>query len=556
MNPQAGLAEPVDGAEKAKVSACEACYQKKVKCDRGPPSADNTTPPCSRCKKKNIDCESRTRRRGRPFTTDVSSSSSNVKSEGSSKTKSERSHKTKSSSSRKVRSVSSKPRDRKKSTASPSTPVRFPASRRVAGWRSCEAFLAQADSEAQYKAVGNLLSTMKEMGSVANPDWLQWVCRGMINMALHDKSMGLLHAATTLAVSAGFAIDASYMEMKPEKERDYRSLITSRMYSVMGLLSPSPLHGAPFRGNTFDPAVDSVRDGPYNCGYLLQMDYGKRVIMPDALYQNLFGTQKEMTKMMAESPGMIKFWYPIVNAIGDLRPFAKEWVQKVLKELKPTPDGVLHFDITQKEVRIHDRKNHIWEADLMEATCVGDEGRRHWYLFSLLNMRRVRGERYDPAAPRHARMRPAFVVTKKKGEGSSRKRDHKSTTEKSSNSRKHSASSSGRDSPVSPTASSETSGSHSPSSSTSSLSASSLEEETDRPSKHHRKVKVEDSFEGGQFSFLNLREFDFENDDLAADILQWPSELEAPESQALNSTFSMLLDDYVVPPSHGCMQQR
>jgi hypothetical protein len=94
---------------------------------------------------------------------------------------------------------------------------------------------------------------MKDLGSVANPEWLQWVCRGMINTALFDKSMGLLHAATTLAVSAGFPIDASYMDVPGENERDNRSLITSRMFSIMGLLSPSPTNNAPFRGEILIP---------------------------------------------------------------------------------------------------------------------------------------------------------------------------------------------------------------------------------------------------------------------------------------------------------------
>jgi hypothetical protein len=273
------------------------------------------------------------------------------------------------------------------------------------------------------------------------------------------------------------------------------------------------------------------------------MDYGKRVIMPDAVYQHMFGTQQELTEIMEENPGMTKFWYRVINRIGDLKPFAKVWVQKVLKELAPTPDGVLHFDITQKEVKVHDRKNHVWVADLVEATCIGDMGRRLWYLFSLLNMRRVKGERYDADAAPNARSQPSFVVTKKEKDsgGSSRKRGHRSTTTK-----KHGESTSGRSSPVSPTGGNESSTDHSSGSSASSVSTTDA-----RPSKQHRQGKhdTETILEDGQFSFLNLREFDFENDDLAADILQWPSELEAPESTMLSSTFSLLLDDYVVPPS-------
>jgi hypothetical protein len=549
MNIEGVLADPVGSVAPppapAKVSACEACYQKKVKCDRGPSLDNNTTPPCSRCEKKNIKCESRTRRRGRPLKPDGSK---------------HKSRKSKSTSGRdnKSRSTSAVPRERKKSTATPTTPVRFPASRRVAGWRSCEAFLAQADSEAQYKAVANLLGTMKEMGSVANPEWLQWVCRGMVCMALHDKSMGLLHAATTLAVSAGFPIDATYMEVPNEKVRDYRSLITSRMFSILSVLPSSPMSDVPFRGQPFDPSTDSVGDGPRNCGYILQMDYGRRVIKPDALYQHLFGTQQELDAKMAESPGMTKFWYPIVNHIGDLKPFAKMWVQKVLKELAPTPDGVLHFDVTQKEVQVHDRRNHVWVGDLVEATCIGDMGRRLWYVFGLLNMRRVRGERYDPEASALARAQRSFVVTKNSAKiaaKSSRKRGLPSTTANKNSSKSgassgggasRSISASGRSSPVSPNGGSQSSsGEHSPGSSASSVSTTDA-----RPAKQHRKVKhqeADDTLDEGQLSFLTLREFDFENDDLAADIFQWPSELEAPESQTLNSTFSLLLDDYVVP---------
>jgi len=250
-------------------------------------------------------------------------------------------------------------------------------------WTRANAGMPHADMLSQYQTAAMLHNLYRERGyGPGEPRSQHWYLRMLFELAENTGSLGLLHAATTMAITGGF-------EDAHRKPAEVRRPLTREARAVL-------------EASTRLLEEDSADSD--DCAYLVEVRAGERFATVGPNFSSIFWDQREIQDMLERMSGHYKIWKELIadkDACARVTGTALRTCTE--NNMHTTDAGEEDFwtlSLTLPGVPLRGRDGSVWVADVMQRDLLICHGARPGTLFQhavkFSNLRRPGAE--APAA--------------------------------------------------------------------------------------------------------------------------------------------------------------
>eukprot|EP00515_Schizochytrium_aggregatum_P008523 CAMPEP_0202077712 /NCGR_PEP_ID=MMETSP0964-20121228/5524_1 /ASSEMBLY_ACC=CAM_ASM_000500 /TAXON_ID=4773 /ORGANISM="Schizochytrium aggregatum, Strain ATCC28209" /LENGTH=628 /DNA_ID=CAMNT_0048644995 /DNA_START=1 /DNA_END=1887 /DNA_ORIENTATION=+ len=223
-----------------------------------------------------------------------------------------------------------------------------------------------------YNGAAAFVKTYKALGFQNPPPCLKNLVNLLYLMATKDKSVGRLHAATTLAVSTGVEINMSLLTSKDgpasEEEKNNLQQLVHKRY------------------------IEDREAGP--C-FIVRHDAGERNVFCTSDFEELFiDSSTFAASHLRNTEPHIKVWKDFVVDQKEADAFAAKIMQALMKAEKThdAPDAVKWTLVNTRPVKIKDNNNNHYESTLYESGWMAKSGFLNYLVFGFRDLKPLTDE--------------------------------------------------------------------------------------------------------------------------------------------------------------------